>query len=763
WGDGARIVLQISQYISAIREPQVQVVNNCIVDDAISLNKLVKHSKLLRLNLEVCGLLEDNLKGIEGLEELKELYVEDNFISKGDLNRIFKLKELQVLNMSKSKLFAEKCERKIDISSIKALSKLKILYMDNNGLYEKDIDEIFKLGELRELRMGNYGPSRGKLRNIFNLCKLEKLSIRGNEIDENDMKGITNLKNLRELSVARSKFYGERVFDNIGKLNDSLMLLNVGGCSISENVSIRRIAHLTNLQELLLMNYMPFETLCVILKNLTCLKVLYMGTVNARNFIDCENIPLVTLSRLEILNLSCTCVSNEFVAKLNKLVNLKEFTLMCLKNRNAEKSASLDISVFPSGLRRLKVSGMRFHSLDLHCNRKKDVVEIFENLEELCLSYISDIPEIVMDGLKGCFKLRKLKLRVESLVSFKPEFEGIERIVTLEELTLNEVDLSSQDIMRLSCLKQLRRLELSSCYLNEKYLNEIEKLESLETLDIKDNQISHSMNGVLRLRNLREFSAGVIRFNYEKQGDFELVRGFEMLKCTKWEVYKDDKCINYEYTNFNDVLAGISKEATLNNWKGITELKCRCTEIDAVILLAISPKLVSIESIGLYLDDESKIYEDGMRMLKNCQMLREILLTNFKGKVFLSSMAAINLVHDKPFLQMIDISIDELNIGFVNLLLKCEYLHTLKLRVQKRTDDFFVTLLGNSKKNALRFINVYYSNYERKHRKSEIIFSNIDGRTSREVIKNEFNRKDVSAIIRAGEMNIHVKIWLCAS
>ncbi|KAI5169367.1 hypothetical protein PAEPH01_0653 [Pancytospora epiphaga] len=727
---------------------------------------IFKHKKLLRLNLEGCGLIEDNLKGIEDLEGLKELFTGDNLISRRDLDRIFKLEELEVLNMSKSGQFNIRYNRKVNINGIKGLCKLKVLDLRNNRLYEENINEIFELKELRDLRMEDYWIRCGMLRNISNLINLEKLSMRKFEIDENDMEGITNLKNLKELNMFVCNLSGEKAFDNIGKLNNKLAVLKFEKGAIFNSVIIKKLAELTNLRELQFVNNnTSFAILCDVLEKLTCLRVLDIGTIDASELIEDKKFPSGSLSRLEILKLRYTHVSNEFfkgpsnLVNLKELINLREFSLTCSKGNNIKKSSILDISVFPSGLRKLKVSGKHSCPFDLQCISRKEAVEIFENLEELELCNIENISEGIVGEINNCTKLRKLMLRMNDSSSPKYDLKGISDIVTLEELVLEEVDLRSEDIVQLSCLKQLRRLEILHCDLNNKYLNEIGKLKSLEVLNIEGNFITHSMNEILKLKNLREFVANDIRFDYDKEGDFELVKGFEKLECNKWEIYKDDNRIEHGNANFKDVLEKMGKEATMNNWKGVTKLRSIYIKIDSVIFLAISSKLVSIESIRLYLANKLRIGEGETEILNRCQMIREITLVDNTDRAFLPLSIVINIIRDNLFLQKVEMSVDELNIDLANLLSECAYLHSIDLHVKKYTDGFFETLLKKPKESMLKFVDIYYFNHKRVNRKEEPISFSYNNLDRRERIIKYMTEEDVDAIIRAGEENVCTDVY----
>ncbi|KAI5169270.1 hypothetical protein PAEPH01_0576 [Pancytospora epiphaga] len=752
---------------------------------------IFKHKKLLKLNLEGCGLIEDDLKGIENLEGLKELDIGDNLISRKDLDRIFKLKELEVLNMSKSRDFTKKYKKKVNIDGIKGLCKLKVLDLGNNRLHEENIDEIFELKELRELRIEDYSLRCGMLRNISNLINLEKLSIWEFRIDKNDMEGITSLKNLKELNIFKSTIYGERVFDNIGKLNDSLKLLSIEKCifddigklnyslelisieecNVRKEECMKKLAELTNLRELRFVNkstFLSFAILCDVLEKLTCLRVLDVGIIDASELIENKKFPSGSLSRLEILKLEYIHVNDEFfngpsnLVNLKELVNLRELSLTRSKLRCIWKLAILDISVFPSGLRKLKVFGERKCPFELQCSSRKDAVENFENLEELELCNIEDISEGIVSEINNCTKLRKLMLRITDSSSLKYDLKGISDIsdiATLEELVLEEVDLSNEDIVQLSCLKQLRRLEILDYDLNNKYLNEIGKLKSLEVLNIEANLILHSMNEILKLKNLREFFADVIWFDYDKQGDFEMVKGFEKLKCRKWEVYRNNNRIKHEDSNFKDVLEKMKKEATINNWKGVTEFMCMCIKIDSVIFYAISSKLVSIESIRLYLGNKLRIGEGETEILNRCQMIREITLVDNTDRAFLPLSIVINIIRDNPFLQKVEMSVDELDIDLANLLSECAYLHTINLRVKKYTDGFFATLLKKPKESMLKYVDIYYFNHERENCKRKAIYFNSKDSDIRERIIKYITEEDADAIIRAREENVFTRVY----
>ncbi|KAI5175446.1 hypothetical protein PAEPH01_2154 [Pancytospora epiphaga] len=142
-------------------------------------------------------------------------------------------------------------------------------------------------------------------------------------------------------------------------------------------------------------------------------------------------------------------------------------------------------------------------------------------------------------------------------------------------------------------------------------------------------------------------------------------------------------------------------------------------------------------------------------------MIREIKLVDYKDRVFLPLSIVINLIRDNPYLQKVEMSVDELNIELANLLSECAYLHTIDLRAKKYTAGFFATLLKTTEESALKFVSIYYSNnHERENCKEEISFSNIRNRTNSEEIRRYFDNKDVDASIRARDIHVRVYFYI---
>ncbi|KAI5168408.1 hypothetical protein PAEPH01_0105 [Pancytospora epiphaga] len=718
---------------------------------------IFKHNGILRLNLEGCGLTENSLKEIDNLNGLKTLYIGDNFIDKRDIDKIFRLKELEVLSMPKCRLFVEEYYGYVDVDGIKALRMLKSLDISNNDLFDVEIDEIFELSELRDLRMKNCEINPGNLKKIYKLENLERLDISKNGIGKQDMDAVTNLKKLKELNMFNCWICGEQVFENVARLNNSLVVLDIAGYVIHSNQNINRVGGLTNLQELRLMENVPFKTICDILKGMKCLRVLCLGTVDTESFIDNEKAPLELLKMLE---LKCTHVNTKFIEGLDKLTNLKELILVSTNSSYNFERSNLDISLFPRGLRKLKVSGRYSYSINsLVSGSHNDDPVILESLEELQLFNIEKIPEEVIEKIASCTKLRKLELQMGPYSFPTNKLKEIERIVALEELILEEIDLSGENGMWLRGLKQLRQLKLCNCKLNEKCLKEIEKIKCLEALNIAGNDICYFMNGILELKNLRKLRMDKISLDYNKKGNFALIKGFEILEYSEWTVYNNNKSVAYGDTDFDGVVADLKLEATLNNWKGIRALSNWCVEIDSAIFLAVSSRLVFIESISLSLCNELRGYKEDTEILKNCLMLREIKWTHCNESKCMPLSMAINIIDDKPLLQIIGMFVDDFSIEFSSLLSECEYVYKIVLHTQKYKNGVFKVLFEDCKTCVFKSVEVSFG-AKRWYFSMNFTICFADNGNAEGKIRRFLSKEDMDAIIEAREEGIHVSISL---
>ncbi|KAI5176656.1 hypothetical protein PAEPH01_2418 [Pancytospora epiphaga] len=337
----------------------------------------------------------------------------------------------------------------------------------------------------------------------------------------------------------------------------------------------------------------------------------------------------------------------------------------------------------------------------------------YENLEVFEVSNLMNISKNVIRKIAGCPKLRELKITTNLYSNWivKYDLKEIGKVVTLEKLALDGIDLSDKGGIELTGLKHLRQLKLRFCRLNNEYLNDMEKLKSLELLDITQNTFDTSMNEILKLKNLRVLKVYGVRFDYDEKGSFNLVKGFEEVECYRWEIYQNGNHITYKDSSSIDILSEMQREATLSNWKGVGKISIWPIDINSALFIAISSKLVFVKNVMLDICTESTLNYDRLEILKNCLALREINWRNCGLRVCLPLSASTSLVNNKPLLQRIEMTVKNLSSELANALLKARYLHTIDLYAEKYSDGFFETLFKRklNESNVLVSVKIFFT------------------------------------------------------
>ncbi|KAI5182288.1 hypothetical protein PAEPH01_2883, partial [Pancytospora epiphaga] len=240
------------------------------------------------------------------------------------------------------------------------------------------------------------------------------------------------------------------------------------------------------------------------------------------------------------------------------------------------------------------------------------------------------------------------------------------------------------------------------------HIREIEELKYLEVLNISRNGVAFLLNGILALKNLRELSASTIRFNYDEEGSFGLIRGFERLEYVKWETYRNGEHVVLGEKEFDDVVLKMKNEGTMNNWKGLVKFGIWGVDINSPLFCAVSSRLVFIKSISLETKLIPELAEGEVKMLENCLMLREIKWRLHIGYMCPTQSIAIGVINNKPLLQSIDILVDRFTSDITKTLLEYKYLHTINLYVKGRIDGGLTELLRKDifENTLLRSVNI---------------------------------------------------------
>ncbi|KAI5176456.1 hypothetical protein PAEPH01_2303, partial [Pancytospora epiphaga] len=542
------------------------------------------------------------------------------------------------------------------------------------------------------------------------------------------------------------------VFENIRGLKDSLLVLDICGCFLFIERELGVIGELINLQELRLAEYeytrVPTGVLTGILGQLRKLRVLRLGDINAGDILDCD---LEALSMLEVLKIKCTGMKAAVIERLGKLVNIKELELTCTKgtgNIEGVETIELDILAFPRSLRKLKVEGDWTTMLDL----KKNSEGYLANLEELCLYNIKEMTECNMKNITGCSKLRKLNIEMCYARPGECKVKGIERMGSLEDISLKgmNINMNGVEIMK---LKNIRQLTLYDCNINEDCINEMGKFKCLESLVIWSSEVKASMNGILRLKNLRCFCAENIRFDYDEEGAFGEIKGFDILECYNWSIYKNNECVES-----NETAMEIRKEAKLNNWKGLTKFNSWYHDINSVLFLGISSQLVFTEEI--IIEPRRKLEISGeIGILENCHQLQKIKCVNHKSSAYVPTVIAIRALKSKLMLREIEMHVESLTKELGTALVECKHLHNIILCAEMYEEGFFAVLFNECGRSFMRRVEVYIGGMSWCY--SVRVYGTAAENANNEAIIKYIGREDTDAIMKAREEGVFVEIRFC--
>ena len=210
--------------------------------------EFIKEGRLYLDNMKIKSILD--VKGLEHLENLRELYFSDNLIS--DFKGLDDLQNLDILCIAGNRIS--------EIKELNNLINLKELYLSNNKISE--IEGLENLQNLKVLKIENNKIS--EIGGLENLTNLKWLYLADNQITE--IKGLDNLQNLEILFLKGNQ---------ISEINGLDNLTNLHFLSLEENrlSEIKGLDNLENLSTLYLSNNQIKE-----IKGLDCL--IKMSTLN---------------------------------------------------------------------------------------------------------------------------------------------------------------------------------------------------------------------------------------------------------------------------------------------------------------------------------------------------------------------------------------------------------------------------------------------------------------------------------------------------
>jgi Leucine-rich repeat (LRR) protein len=230
----------------------------------------------------------DDIYKIKKPENIKELYLHDNKLTKLDKDKFSNFTQLQRLNLSNNKL------TELDKDIFLNLTQLQKLYLTNNYLTELDKNIFVNLTQLQDLRLSNNNLTELDKDIFSNLTQLHTLHLYNNKLTELDKDIFSNLTQLQRLNLSNNNLteLDKELFSNFTLLK-FLSLSNNNLTELDKDI----FSNLTQLQTLYLHNNNLTELDKNIFSNLTLLQDLRLShnklTKLPISIINCRNLTYI--------------------------------------------------------------------------------------------------------------------------------------------------------------------------------------------------------------------------------------------------------------------------------------------------------------------------------------------------------------------------------------------------------------------------------------------------------------------------------------
>ena len=507
-------------------------------------------SKLRILVLRGCDVLEHGIDSIKelnsltvleisGAKSLKEL-PDDLFANMPQL-RCLNLTGIQVEHLPKSFsnlsklrwLILRGCSRLIEIPNLKSFVDLRVL--DMAGVSSLKVFKDKNFGLFHSLRVLDFSDAKiAPLPFFHNLTALTRVTLKGcTEITR--VPKLDKLSNLQLLEIPSAKNLRE-FYEPSLQNKPVLRILDLSGTQIPRlpqsfnDLPRLEDLNLSHMSSLLDLDNLSFSKLTSLRKvNLSNTKVKNLPSLanleKLRQLLlmDCEHLEKLEmegLKRLTLLDLSRACALKEIPDQLSRSSKLRQLLLPDCKN--LEKLPELkDLT---------KLEDLNLSGCQVLKEIEKQSFERMTLLQKLNLSetQIESVPALSNPSnlrqllLEKCTKLQKLppleslsKLEELNLCGANDQSQQKpEAIHSLKHMrALHTLNLSGTSIVLSSDFTDctnLKKLSLSSClFLGTKL--QLEKLESLEVLDLSDTAVVPDQSSLENLRNLGDKSKHRLR------------------------------------------------------------------------------------------------------------------------------------------------------------------------------------------------------------------------------------------------------------
>lgn len=400
----------------------------------------------------------DSLDGLQCFTNLETIQVDYSNIS--DLTPLASIQNLKELRLIDNQI--------AEYKQLSKLQNLEAIYLDANGDDVKVVNFLTDLSQLRELAIVD--TSILNLNFLESLPDLTKLTIANNR-ELSDYSGFAYAKGLTDLTLDLKSTNGLTELD-LSAMQKLTEIRNLSLCCVYDDEVLKNMTKMETLRMDILMGDSLPEYLPV-MKNLRELYLTNMITVPG------DYTFLSDFEHLETLDVSGTDFVSD-VSGLFRVNQIKSLNLSgCQMGINPE-----ELCGDYSNLEELNLSGLRidnsYYSYDTCENCYFDTMTIQD----------------FMKRFQKASGLKKLNLSYIEMTSF----DFLKNYPELEDLRLNNCDITSINNEQWSTLTNMKHLELSDNQVES--LDFIGNYKNLEYLDIKNNYITDDsvLDGITTLK-----------------------------------------------------------------------------------------------------------------------------------------------------------------------------------------------------------------------------------------------------------------------
>ncbi|GLT90600.1 hypothetical protein SLE2022_085230 [Rubroshorea leprosula] len=402
-------------------------------------------------------------------EELKSLSLADNgingFIENEGFKRLFKLRSLEILDLSYNYLNNSFLTSLSDLLSLKSLNLAKCNLM----IATNHMEGFMRFSNMRNLKILdlsgndlniNILTSLGELPSLKSLSLIGcNLMIASNHRDGADFEKLSRFRHLEFLDLSDNKDLNNSILSYLSSFS-SLKTLILSNCRLNATLSTRELSNL---------------------RNLKVLDISHNDIDSLESSQDEQNLRFV---HLEVLDLSYNFFNNSVLSSINEFSNLKSLNI----EANNLKGL-VDVTKFDA-LRCLEELQMNNNELNQFVSTNANTS--FSKLKTLYLDGIfpeeSSVPTQL--SLEAFPSLKRLYLTNNYHLNQTMFIETSQVLSNLEELFLDQSPLSINFLQNIDALTSLRSISLRNCgFTGTLPTQGWCDLKNLEEMDLSGNEL----------------------------------------------------------------------------------------------------------------------------------------------------------------------------------------------------------------------------------------------------------------------------------